>query len=241
MVSPGRHPSSSRWARSSPRTAKPRLSPCDPVYRYRRDDGLPRRGRRLPPVHGVAHRGVPADRPARRSRRAIRPPRRRSRADWPAARGTRPRQRTITRQPPAGLQPHRPDPLRSAPRRADGRITVTASAVLQPLSEGRRGAAAGPRHQPSRRPSAGRATPVNSPGPARPDALKAELGPFPPPAVDAVEASGAAGLHAESGGTARQAWSPAGTGCPAARGTGGSAAASRRRSAGSERASPTSA
>jgi GH15 family glucan-1,4-alpha-glucosidase len=41
MVSPGRHPSSSRWARSIPRAAKPRLSPCDPVYRYRRDDGLP--------------------------------------------------------------------------------------------------------------------------------------------------------------------------------------------------------
>ena len=58
------------------------------VYRYRWDDGLPGARGRLPHLHRVADRGVPAHRPARRRRGAVRPDGRLRRPDRAAARSS---------------------------------------------------------------------------------------------------------------------------------------------------------
>ena len=91
------------------------------VYRYRWDDGLPGIGGRVPHLHRLADRGVPPDRQARRCGRAVPADDRDGRPDGPAARAVRPVRRARPRQPPAGLQPSRPDPLRDRPRGATGR------------------------------------------------------------------------------------------------------------------------
>ena len=80
-----------------------------PVPLGRRPAG---RGGRVPHLHRVADRGVPAHRPARRRRGAVRADARDGRSDRAAARAVRPARRARAGQPPAGLQPPRADPLR---------------------------------------------------------------------------------------------------------------------------------
>ena len=71
-----------------------------------------RHGGRIPHLHRVADRGVPPHRPAWRRRGAVPPDAGDGGPDRVAAGAVRPVRRAWARQPPAGLQPSRADPLR---------------------------------------------------------------------------------------------------------------------------------